>query len=462
VNELSIYEYKYRQSLSGAWSLEWVAHAEGRVVWDESGNSRYEYALCDHLGNTHILFSDLDGDGKLTLFDDPSTEAEEVVEAYQESHYYPFGMLMEGPFSPTLDIPNNYLYNTKEFNTDFGLDWRCPERSCLLSGAVPRAGWNGVERAEESRGSGVEGYDYGARWYDPTIGRWGGVDPLAEQYYQWSPYNYTMNNPVKFVDPNGMTVVFHGFDSAEEQYEPLDKRFWDKMWGNGDNQPNAYRIEFNDDSEGSFSGFIKIKAPLTNGVYRKVIDELFIPYRTPTGAKMNDGITVIRQVEVYVYKNEYGAETKRIVIVTEVHIAAVGDPSERQHEFKPVKALRYVITESGSGTDYKFSMLYDESIKDYEDLARYEGENSDLRTQVRESVAYLNRNGISELQSFANGLNALVGTGLSIGATLATGGSSTLIQVGASAGAALLPPLLGEPFSPDRLQLNHLTKVSTF
>ena len=172
MNELSIYEYKYRQSLSGAWSLEWVAHAEGRVVWDESGNSRYEYALCDHLGNTHILFSDLDGDGKLTLFDDPSTEAEEVVEAYQESHYYPFGMLMEGPFSPTLDIPNNYLYNTKEFNADFGLDW----------------------------------YDYGARWYDPSIGRWGGVDPLAEQYYQWSPYNYTMNNPVRFVDPDGTRV----------------------------------------------------------------------------------------------------------------------------------------------------------------------------------------------------------------------------------------------------------------
>ena len=173
MNELTIYGNKYRQSLTGDWSLESVAHAEGRVVWDEEGNSRYEYALRDHLGNTHILFSDLDGDGKLTLFDDPSTEAEEVVEAYQESHYYPFGMLMEGPFSPTLDIPNNYLYNTKELNSDFGLDW----------------------------------YDYGARWHDPAIGRWGAVDPLAEKYSPFSPYNYTLNNPVRFVDPDGMGVT---------------------------------------------------------------------------------------------------------------------------------------------------------------------------------------------------------------------------------------------------------------
>ena len=133
---------------------------------------RYKYALLDHLGNAHILFSDLDGDGKLTLFDDPSTDAEEVVEAYQESHYYPFGMLMEGPFAPTLDIPDNYLYNTKEFNADFGLNW----------------------------------YDYGARWHDPAIGRWGAVDPLAEKYSPFSPYNYTLNNPVRFLDPDGMGV----------------------------------------------------------------------------------------------------------------------------------------------------------------------------------------------------------------------------------------------------------------
>jgi RHS repeat-associated protein len=61
--------------------------------------------------------------------------------------------------------------------------------------------YNGKELIEDN---GLHYYDYGARMYDPTIGRWGVVDPLADQREWVSPYNYVQNNPMLRVDPDGM------------------------------------------------------------------------------------------------------------------------------------------------------------------------------------------------------------------------------------------------------------------
>ena len=87
----------------------------------------------------------------------------------QSQDYYPFGLTHTQPLN---DLANKYLFNGKELTSALGLQW----------------------------------YDYGARMYDPTVGRFTTQDRFAAKYYDLSPYQYTANNPINFVDINGDSI----------------------------------------------------------------------------------------------------------------------------------------------------------------------------------------------------------------------------------------------------------------
>lgn len=101
------------------------------------------------------------------FFDDLSIQHEHSPVIADES-YYPFG----GLHAKREDRQNKYLYNGKELQADLDLGW----------------------------------YDYGARMYDPALGKFHTQDRFAGKYYDLSPYQYTANNPINFVDINGDSI----------------------------------------------------------------------------------------------------------------------------------------------------------------------------------------------------------------------------------------------------------------
>ncbi|MEM6699779.1 MAG: RHS repeat-associated core domain-containing protein [Bacteroidota bacterium] len=147
-------------------NLEHINIPNGRIL--KESTDRYQYNLTDHLGNVVVMFEDVSGDGVIQIEEETNGVNDEVL---QRNHYYSFGMRVEMPLFNMGDDPKNkYLYNGKENADDYGLNW----------------------------------LDYGVRYYDAAIGRWGQIDPMAEYMSDFSSYAYAFNDPLYYNDPTGM------------------------------------------------------------------------------------------------------------------------------------------------------------------------------------------------------------------------------------------------------------------
>ena len=135
------------------------------------------------------------------FFDDVSIEHRPGLQV-QENQYDPWGLSLAGLdyAAPGIQGLNKYQFNGKERQTDLGLGWS----------------------------------DYGARFYDPSRGPiWMGIDPLADQMRRWSPYTFSFDNSIRFIDPDGMAVLDNYIFNEQGDYVRTDKN----------NKPDALVIE---------------------------------------------------------------------------------------------------------------------------------------------------------------------------------------------------------------------------
>ncbi|MCD0457528.1 RHS repeat-associated core domain-containing protein [Chryseobacterium sp. LC2016-27] len=179
--------------------LKFVPTSEGYFDFERN---KYIYNYSDHLGNT-----------RLSYFHNGSS-----IEVLEESNYYPFGLKHEGYNGLAGNPSYQYKYNGKELQ-ETGM------------------------------------YDYGARFYMPDIGRWGVVDPLSEKFFDFTSYNYVLNNPVKFVDKDGMDVYLLN----EEGKFILAKNQKGDDLVYGYNSKTGAINDNNNDNKGDYKDGIRIK-----------------------------------------------------------------------------------------------------------------------------------------------------------------------------------------------------------
>ncbi len=204
--------------------LNFFPHAEGyvNVTFGRKGAIVYNYVYQykDHLGNNRLSYTVDPSYGDLTIL--------------EENHYYPFG-LKHTSYNTTkyefveVEDGANYFINIEQLPDGYSSAYNYK--------------YNGKEFQDELR---LNMYDYGARNYDPAIGRWMNIDPLAEKFIAASSYAYVANNPVIYKDPDGMDIYRYDYKTGDIVLMESTKDKFDQIVKfNYNNKTGKYEIDKN-------------------------------------------------------------------------------------------------------------------------------------------------------------------------------------------------------------------------
>ncbi len=179
-----IFDRNYNLILSG------TGYQQMSTVAKEAGSDvPHEYLASPTItikqpGYVYIYLSNEEPTTSMEVYFDDFKVTQTKSPLVQQEDFYPFGLAFNS-YSREKTVPQNYLYNSKEQINDLAIDW----------------------------------YDYGARMYMPEIGRWGVIDPMSEAARRWTPYRYAFDNPMRFIDPDGMYEYSNGYGTSNSETE---------------------------------------------------------------------------------------------------------------------------------------------------------------------------------------------------------------------------------------------------
>jgi RHS repeat-associated protein len=152
-------------------------------------NGTYEYTYTVQQGSHILLRLDKDNTNTTTqtyFYLDEISMTKGSLQIKEENNYYPFGLKHKGYNNVQNGRDHKYGFGNKEEQDELGLNW----------------------------------LDFTARNYDAALGRWINLDPLAEKMRRHSPYNYAFDNPLRFIDPEGMApddIIIKGSNEFKEK-----------------------------------------------------------------------------------------------------------------------------------------------------------------------------------------------------------------------------------------------------